>query len=92
MNYILPNKRSYPFSDIYATLFAKSVYFFYASMCFLLFEVTFFFKIPSLPSKYVFFTKGAISILLAEFACANFVANLCDFNLLNSRAVTYLLP
>ena len=40
VKYILPNKK-YPFSDICASLFAKSVIFFSASAYFVLFEVTF---------------------------------------------------
>ena len=41
VKYILPNKKSYAFSDICASLFAKSVIFFSASAYFVLFEVTF---------------------------------------------------
>ena len=42
--HILPNKKSYTFSDIHVTLFVKSVILFSASICFVLFEGTFSFK------------------------------------------------
>ena len=38
----------------------------------------------SLSSKSVFFTKAAISFLLAKFACDNLEAKSSDVNLLNS--------
>ena len=68
--YILPNKKSYPFYDICATLFVKSFILFSASTCFILFKVHFLFTFFSLSSKSVFFTNLAISFLLAKFACA----------------------
>ena len=61
VKYILPKKKSYPFSDIYATLFVKSVIFYSAYLCFVLFEVTIWFKFFSLSLKYVSFVKSAIS-------------------------------
>ena len=44
VKYVLPNKKSYPFSDICATLFVRSVSFFLASKCFVLFDLTSLFK------------------------------------------------
>ena len=39
----------------------------------------------------VFFTKLAISLLLAKFACANLAVKFSAVNLLNSGVVMYLL-
>ena len=54
-----------------------------------LFETVFLFKIISLSSKYVFFTKTTISFLPAHFAGANLVAKVSAVNLLNSWVVIY---
>ena len=56
-----------------------------------LFEVTFLFKCVSLSPKSVFFTKTAIPVLLAKFACANLAAKFYDVKLLNSCVAIYLL-
>ena len=69
VKYILPNKKSYPFYDIYATLFVKSVIFYSTYSCFVLFEVTIWLKFFSLSSKYVPFAKSAISTL--DVTCLN---------------------
>ena len=58
--------------------------------CFDLFEVAFLFNCFNLSSKSVFFTKVAISLLLAKFVCANLAIKFCDVNLLNSGVVIYL--
>ena len=78
------------FSDIYVTLFVKSVIFFSASTYFVLFEVNFLFKFFSLSSKSVFFIKAAISFLLTKYPCVNLAGKLSDANLLNSWVVIYL--
>ena len=57
-----------------------------------LFEVTFLFKFFSLSSKSIFFTKSAISQLVAKFACFNIAVKVSAVNLLNSGVVIYLLP
>ena len=44
------------------------------------FEVTFLFKCVSLSPKSVFFTKTAIPVLLAKFACANLAASFMMLN------------
>ena len=44
------------------------------------FEVTFLFKCVSLSPKSVFFTKTAIPVLLAKFACANPAASFMMLN------------
>ena len=61
---MLSNKKLYPFSDIYATLFVKSVISFPTSISFVLFEVTSLFKFFSLSSKSAVFTKLAILALV----------------------------
>ena len=86
----LPHKKSYPFSDICATLFVKSVIFFSISTCFVLFEVTFLLKCFSLSWKFVFISKSAIPLLLAKFASAKLAAKFSDVILLNARVVIYL--
>ena len=45
----------------------------------------------NLSSKYVSFTKLAISLLVVEFACANLAAKFSAVNLLSSGVVIYLL-
>ena len=67
------------FVDIALTFFDSSLNSF-------LFDVTSF----SLWTKSVFFTKLAISLLLAKFACDNFAVIFFDVNLLNSWVVIYL--
>ena len=91
VKYILPNKKSYPFSDICATLFVKSVIFFSASICFILFEVNFLFNFFSLPAKSVFFTNESILFSYAKFACANLEGTFSAVNVLNSCIAIYLL-
>ena len=59
---------------------------FSTSTCFFLFELNFL-KIFSLSSKSVFFTKLAISLLLAKFARANLAAKFSAVNLINSGVV-----
>ena len=88
IKYILPDKKSYPFSDICPTLFVKSVIFFLAFACSVLFEVSFLFKFFSLPSEYVFFEKADILFL---FACAYLAARSSNTKLLDSSVVIYLL-
>ena len=66
-----------------ATLFVRSVSFFSASGCFMLFEVTFSFNSFNLSSKFVFSTELSISALVAKFAWFNLVAKSFSFNLLN---------
>ena len=44
----------------------------------------------SLLLKFDLFTKLAISLLLAKFACLSLAAKLSDVNLLNSGVVIYL--
>ena len=66
----------------------RSVSFFSANTCFVLLDITFLHKFFRLLSKFVFFTKVAISALVAEFACANLAAKFSAFNLLNSGVVT----
>ena len=68
-----------PFADIAVTLFDSSFDSF-------LFEVTVFILLP----KPFFFTKLAISFLLAKFAYFNVAIKFSDVNLLNSRAAIYL--
>ena len=67
----------YPFVDIALTFSDSSFNSFSTSTCFILFEVTFL-------SKSVFFTKLAISFLLAKFAWANLAVTFSAANLLNS--------
>ena len=90
IKYILPSKKSYPVFDICVTAYVKSVIFYLASTYYVLFEVTFLFKLTSLSSKSVFLRKAEISFLLAKFACANLTAKSCDVNLLNSWILIYL--
>ena len=52
---------------------------FSTSKCFNLFDVTFLFKFFNFSSKFVFFTKPAISLLLADFAWANLAKLLQHF-------------
>ena len=63
---------------------------FSTSTCFGLFEIIFFFEFFSLSSKSIYFTKLAISFLLAKFVCANLAAKLSDVNWLNSWVVIHL--
>ena len=51
-----------------------------------LFDVTSFSLLPIS----AFFTKLAISLLLAKFACLSLAVTFSDVNLLNSSVVTYL--
>ena len=53
-------------------------------------DVTFFFKSFSFSSKSVLFTKLAISLLVARFACVNLSAKFSAVSLLNSGVVIYL--
>ena len=55
-----------------------------------LFEVNFLFNFLSLSSKSVFFTKLAISVFLAKFACGNLAAKSFAVNLLNYELPIYL--
>ena len=64
---------------------------FSASACFVLFEETFLFKLFSLWSKSVFFTKLVISFLLAKYACANLAGNFSAADLLNSGLVIHIV-
>ena len=79
VKYILPNEKELHFFYICETSFVKSVIFFSASTCFVLFEVTF------------LFTKVAFSFLLAKSACANLTAKFSAVNWLNFCVVIYLL-
>ena len=72
-------------------MFVKSVILFSAATHFVLSEVTFLFKFFILSSKSVFFTKCAISAVVANFACANLAAKFSAVNVLNSCVVIYLL-
>ena len=90
VKYILSSKKSYSFSGIYINLFLRSVSFFEASMCFVLFEVTFMFKFFSLSSKFVFSRKSEISGLATNFASLNLAAKLSGVKLLNFCVVIYL--
>ena len=65
-----------PFCDITLTFFDSSFNSFSLSTCFVLFEVTFLFNFFSLSSKPIFFTKLAISFLLANFACVSLTVKL----------------
>ena len=64
---------------------------FSTSTCFVLFEVTFLSNFLILSSKSAFFTKSAISNLVANFACAILAAKLSAVNFLNSLVEIYLL-
>ena len=66
-------------------------HFFLASICFVLFEVTFLFIFFSLSSKSVFFTKAAVSFWLEKLACTNLAAKFSDVNSLNSCVVMYVI-
>ena len=55
-----------------------------------LFEITFFFKFLVYHPNMFFFTKSAISSLLAKFACAYLAATFPDVNLLKSWVVIYV--
>ena len=79
-----------PFVVIDLIFFDSRFNSFSASTCFVLFEVKFLFNFFSWSSKHVFFTKLAISILLAKFACANLEGIFAHVNLLNSWVVIYL--
>ena len=57
------------------------------SKCFDLFEVTLLFNFLILSLKSVFFTKLAISPLVARFACFNLAVKVSAGNLLNSGVV-----
>ena len=70
-----------PLVDIALTFFDSSFNSF-------LFHVTSF----SLLLESVFFTKLAISFLLAKFTCFNLALKFSDVNLLNSGVVIYLSP
>ena len=74
-----------PFDDITLTFSHSSSRLFSTSKFFVLFEVNFVFKFFSLSLKSVFFfTKSAISSLVANFACANLAAKFSYVELLNS--------
>ena len=73
-----------PFVDIALTFSDSSFNSFSTIACFVLFEVTFLFMFFSLSSKSVFFTKLAISLLLAKSYFANLALKLSDVNLLKS--------
>ena len=60
--------------------------FFDSSFKFFLFDV----KSFSLLSKSVFFTKLAVSLLLAKFAFFNYAAKISTANILNSSVVKYI--
>ena len=64
---------------------------FSSSTGFISFEVILLFNFFNLPSKSVFFTKLALSFLLAKFVWANLAAKSSVVNLLNSAVVIYLL-
>ena len=63
---------------------------FWKSTCFVLFEVTFLFKLLSSSSNFFFLMKLAISLLLAKFACSNLIVKFFDVNLINSWVVIFL--
>ena len=86
VKYILPNKESYPFSDICAN-FGRLVSLFSAYACFVLFEVAFLFEFILFISR----TKLGISASVAIFVCFNHVAKFSTVNLLNFCVVIYLL-
>ena len=54
------------------------------------FRVTFSLIFFSLSSKFIFFTKSAISSLVDSYACVNLAPKLSDVNLLNSCLELYL--
>ena len=73
-----------PFIDIALTFSDSSFNSFPVSTCFVIFQVTFLLKLFSSSSKFFFFTKLAISFLLAKFAYANLEEKFSDVNLLNA--------
>ena len=85
------NKKLYPFSDIWAILFVKSVIYFSASTGFVLFETTFLLKFFNLSPLSVFSTKLSMSVLVAKPAYFNLAAKFSAVNVLNFCVVIYLL-
>ena len=79
-----------PFVDIASTFFDSSFNLFSTTICFALFGVIILYKLFSLSSKSVVFTKLAIWFLLPKFACVNLAVKLSDANLLNTWVVIYL--
>ena len=71
------------FVDISLTFSDSSFNSFPPSICLVSFEVTFVLEVFCLSTKSVFFTKLAISFLLAKCACANLTEKFSDINLLN---------
>ena len=71
------------FVDIALTFSDSSFNSFPPSICLVSFEVTFVLEVFFLSTKSVFFTKLAISFLLAKCACANLAEKFSDINLLN---------
>ena len=71
-------------------LFVRSVIFFSAFSCFVLFELTFLFKFVTLSRKSVFY-KIDIAIIFASYICSNLEAKFSDINFLNSCVLIYLL-
>ena len=59
--------------------------------CFDLFQVIFLFKLFSLSSKSLLFTKSSISPLVAKFVCFSFAVKFSAVNLLNAGLLIYLL-
>ena len=88
VKYTLPNKKPYPFSDICATLFVKSVIFYSASTCFIWSKFLIFFR---LSLKSVFFMKSTTSALVANFAFADLAAKFSAVKVLHSCAVKHIL-
>ena len=80
-----------PFVDIASIFFDSSFNLFLSSTCFVLFEVTFLFKVFNFSSKTAIFPKARISFLLSKFLCANLKVTFSDVNLLKSCAVIYIL-
>ena len=59
------------------------------SKCFVLFDINFYLNFLVYHQNLPFFTKLAISLLLAKIACANLVAKFSAVNLLFSGVVIY---
>ena len=75
------------FADIASTFFDSLFNSFSTSTFFVSFEVVFLLIFFFLTSKFLFFTKLAISFLISQFPCDNVAAAFSAVNLLNSGAV-----
>ena len=72
-----------PFVDIALTFSGSLFNLFSTSTCFVSFDETFLFELFSPSSKSVFYTKLAISLLLAKFTCGNLALKFSDDTILN---------